>query len=108
MLATLAGAAIAGGQPQGQMARDLATRDRDIHWPAGFEPEKADLFAHNEARLNASCERCGRLHAISQVLGERRSMGSDCQASDWWRRRTPRLRLLPLVLLRCAPYIDCQ
>jgi hypothetical protein len=51
-LATLAGAATAAGQPQGQMARDLATRDRDIHWPAGFEPEQADLFAHNEARLN--------------------------------------------------------
>ncbi|WP_426422065.1 hypothetical protein [Bradyrhizobium genosp. A] len=30
MLATLAGAAIAAGQPQGQMASDLATRDRDI------------------------------------------------------------------------------
>jgi uncharacterized protein YndB with AHSA1/START domain len=55
-LATLAGAAIAAGQPQGQMPSDLATRDRDIHWPAGFEPEKADLFAHNEARLNASCD----------------------------------------------------
>ena len=50
------GAAIAAGLPQGQMASDLATRDRDIHWPAGFEPEKADLFAHNEARLNASCD----------------------------------------------------
>jgi hypothetical protein len=37
-LATLAGAAIAAGQPQGQMASDLATRDRDIHWAAGFEP----------------------------------------------------------------------
>ena len=56
MLATLAGAAIAAGRPEGQMASDLATRDRDIHWPAGFEPEKADLFAHNEARLNASCD----------------------------------------------------
>jgi hypothetical protein len=55
-LATLAAAAIAAGQPQGHMASDLATRDRDIHWPAGFEPEKADLFAHNEARLNASCD----------------------------------------------------
>jgi hypothetical protein len=38
------------------MASDLANRDRDIHWPAAFEPEKADLFAHNEARLNASCD----------------------------------------------------
>jgi hypothetical protein len=55
-LAILASAAISAGQSQGQMASDLATRDRDIHWPAGFEPEKADVFAHNEARLNASCD----------------------------------------------------
>jgi len=26
----------------------------------------------------------GRLHAISQVLRERRSIGSDCQASNCW------------------------
>jgi hypothetical protein len=70
-LATLAGAAIAAGQPQGQMASDLATRDRDIHWPAGFEPEKADLFAHNEARLNASCS-CGPAHATN---GDHRAVG---------------------------------
>src|SRR6202522_3648291 len=38
------------------MKDDLAHRSPDIHWPAGFEPEKADLFAHNEARLNASCD----------------------------------------------------
>jgi hypothetical protein len=51
MLATLAGAAIAAGQPQGQMASDLATRDRDIHWPA-------------RSPLNASCS-CGPAHATS-------------------------------------------
>jgi len=56
MFATLLGAAVAASQPQGQMASDLATRDRDINWPAGFEPERADLFAHNEARLSASCD----------------------------------------------------
>ena len=28
------------------MKGDLARRSPDIHWPAGFEPEKADLFAH--------------------------------------------------------------
>ncbi|WP_410969304.1 SRPBCC family protein, partial [Salmonella sp. SAL04284] len=32
----------------------------DIHWPSGFEPEKADLFAHNELIINASCERVWR------------------------------------------------
>ena len=27
------------------MKDDLAPRSPDIHWPAGFEPAKADLFA---------------------------------------------------------------
>jgi uncharacterized protein YndB with AHSA1/START domain len=39
------------------MKDDLARRSPDIHWPAGFEPQKADLFAHNELIINASCER---------------------------------------------------
>jgi hypothetical protein len=39
------------------MKDDLAHRSPDIHWPAGFEPERADLFAHNELIINASCER---------------------------------------------------
>ena len=39
------------------MKDDLAHRSPEIHWPAGFEPAKADLFAHNELLINASCER---------------------------------------------------
>src|SRR6202789_413776 len=39
------------------MKNDLANRSPDIHWPTGFEPEKADLFAHNDLVINASCER---------------------------------------------------
>jgi hypothetical protein len=39
------------------MKDDLAHRSPDIHWPTGFEPEKADLFAHNDLIINASCER---------------------------------------------------
>jgi hypothetical protein len=39
------------------MKDDLAHRSHDIHWPTGFEPEKADLFAHNDLIINASCER---------------------------------------------------
>src|SRR5580704_10169216 len=27
---------------------DGALRNNQIHWPKGFEPEQADLFAHNE------------------------------------------------------------
>jgi Polyketide cyclase / dehydrase and lipid transport len=48
-------------QPTGNLAMtmkdDLANRSREIHWPQGFEPEKADLFAHNQLLINASCER---------------------------------------------------
>src|SRR3984957_2485051 len=39
------------------MQDDLAHRSPDIHWPADFEPQKADLFAHNDLIINASCER---------------------------------------------------
>jgi uncharacterized protein YndB with AHSA1/START domain len=39
------------------MKDDLAYRSPDIHWPAGFEPANADLFAHNDLTINASCER---------------------------------------------------
>ena len=28
-----------------------------IHWPDGFHPEQADLFAHNEIVVHASCEK---------------------------------------------------
>jgi hypothetical protein len=36
---------------------DGAHRSYDIHWPDGFHPEQADLFAHNEIVVNASCEK---------------------------------------------------
>jgi Polyketide cyclase / dehydrase and lipid transport len=39
------------------MKWDLVNREKDIHWPQGFEPSQADLFAHNELLINASCER---------------------------------------------------
>jgi uncharacterized protein YndB with AHSA1/START domain len=39
------------------MKDDLARRSPDIHWPDGFEPVRADLFAHNDLIINASCER---------------------------------------------------
>ena len=34
-----------------------AQRSKDIHWPKGFHPERADLFAHNEIVIHASCEK---------------------------------------------------
>ncbi len=39
------------------MKDDLANRSLEIHWPAGFDPRKADLFSHNKLLINASCER---------------------------------------------------
>ena len=39
------------------MEQDLADREKDIHWPEGFDPSRADLFSHNALLINASCER---------------------------------------------------
>ncbi|WP_293386658.1 SRPBCC family protein [Phenylobacterium sp.] len=39
------------------MQSDLATLATDIHWPARFIPETADLFSHNSLLIHASCER---------------------------------------------------
>jgi hypothetical protein len=39
------------------MKDDLANRSLDIHWPAGFTPDDADLFSHNELLIKAPCER---------------------------------------------------
>jgi Polyketide cyclase / dehydrase and lipid transport len=36
---------------------DGAQRFKGIHWPEGFHPEQADLFAHNEIVIHASCEK---------------------------------------------------
>lgn len=42
------------------MRRDLASRSTDMRWPDGLAPEQADLFAHNETRIDASCGRVWR------------------------------------------------
>ena len=39
------------------MKDDLAHREKDIHWPQGFDPFKADLFSHNSLLIHASCEK---------------------------------------------------
>jgi hypothetical protein len=36
---------------------DGAKRYAGIHWPDGFHLEQADLFAHNEIVVHASCEK---------------------------------------------------
>jgi uncharacterized protein YndB with AHSA1/START domain len=39
------------------MKDDLAHRSPEIKWPAGFTPDDADLFSHNEIHINAPCEK---------------------------------------------------
>jgi hypothetical protein len=34
----------------------LAARSPDIHWPAPFDPERADLFSHNGLLIGVRCE----------------------------------------------------
>jgi uncharacterized protein YndB with AHSA1/START domain len=46
---------------------DQAQRFEEIHWPDGFDPEEADLFAHNEIVVHASCERVFANIADAQV-----------------------------------------
>jgi uncharacterized protein YndB with AHSA1/START domain len=70
LLIAAAGLLIAGGPAWSQTAQtqderkpimtmqdDLAHRAPEIHWPAGFDPAKADLFSHNELLIGAPCER---------------------------------------------------
>jgi hypothetical protein len=38
-----------------QVERDLAARSSEVHWPQGFTPADADLFAHNEIDVAAPC-----------------------------------------------------
>jgi hypothetical protein len=44
-----------------------AQRFEEIHWPEGFDPEQADLFAHNEIVVHASCEKVFANIADAQV-----------------------------------------
>src|ERR1700761_7033967 len=36
-----------------QVSEDLKKADRNIHWPQGFSPATAELFAHNEIVIDA-------------------------------------------------------
>jgi uncharacterized protein YndB with AHSA1/START domain len=35
------------------ISSDLSQRSKEIHWPDGFSPDTADMFAHNEIFINA-------------------------------------------------------
>jgi hypothetical protein len=48
--------ALAQASGESTMKDDLAQRSQDIHWPSGFSPGEATVFAHNEVFIKASCE----------------------------------------------------
>ena len=60
---------------------DGAQRSKDIHWPAGFLPEEADLFVHNEIVIDASC-------------GEVFATMADAQAWPSWYPNSENVKLL--------------
>ena len=49
------GAIEAHAQSAPNPTEDLAHRSADIHWPSGFAPEDADLYAHNQIFVAAPC-----------------------------------------------------
>jgi len=67
MLSLMAIGAVAAGRAQTARSKptnealtfngDGTQRFKDIHWPDGFHPERADMFAHNEIFVHASCEK---------------------------------------------------
>jgi len=67
VLCVMAAGAVASGRAQTASSKpvnvaltvngDGAQRSNEIHWPDGFHPEQADLFAHNEIVVHASCEK---------------------------------------------------
>ena len=67
VLSALTAAAIALGSAQTARSNSInealtfngdgAQRSNQIHWPDGFHPEQADLFAHNEIFVHASCKK---------------------------------------------------
>jgi len=60
-LALLAAEVAAARQQSGSiMARDLAHRSPKAKWPAGLDPAQADLFSHNQIRIDAPCARVWR------------------------------------------------
>src|ERR1700734_2528288 len=39
--------------PGDQVTEDLKHANPNIHWPSGFSPKTADLYAHNEIMIDA-------------------------------------------------------
>jgi Polyketide cyclase / dehydrase and lipid transport len=48
----VAGAVSAAPDDRTAISSDLADRSPEIHWPDGYDPADADLFAHNDITIN--------------------------------------------------------
>ena len=64
ILTISSGNALSAGPVPSPIAQDLAMRSSEIHWPTGFLPQDAVLFAHNEITIEASCDKVWR-HLIA-------------------------------------------
>src|SRR5712671_2521660 len=84
--------AVVADAPQERMAADLAVRAMDIHWPARFEPERADLFAHNETRVDAACETVWRHIVDARAWPDWYPNASSVQLLDGARALAPDVR----------------
>jgi hypothetical protein len=81
-------------------------QSKRLQFPTGQVPVRCGAFRTSPFVEMSALPKA--VACISQILRERRSIGSDRQASNRWCRRTRRLRPLPLVPLGCAPYIACK
>jgi hypothetical protein len=79
----VSGAAAAAAEPVPSPIReDLAVRSSAIHWPKGYVPAIAELFAHNEIMVNASCKRVWQHLVEAQVWPNWYSNSKDVRIID--------------------------
>ena len=64
------------------MDDDLIERSVNIHWPDDFDPDRADLFAHNAIVINAAAERIWAKLITSEAWPTWYSNGRDVVVDD--------------------------
>jgi hypothetical protein len=74
--------ATAFGQTSQVDNADWPLRSSEIHWPAGHTPADADLFAHNELLIHASCSIVWQADLARMV-----SKLTQCEAAEQSRRQ---------------------
>src|ERR1700727_2619598 len=68
---------------------DGALRNNQIHWPKGFEPEQADLFAQNEIDIQAGCEIVKTSTLIPPSFFPKPPRGATSSQKRLWRALVP-------------------